>query len=389
MTVDGRQLLAWADLDQRRRRSGRIAGTAIVAIVVGLALGAEAAHRGGWFDSGRDAPGVGYLIAVALGALVPTMLATPQRMFWRADASMVARMPIAGAALWYVAVVRAARGAALGVVVAAPTVVIAVIADRELGARLAAVVGALAVTATATIPAVCLAAAHVVASGQASAATRALAGEYEVATTTWLGALPGFTIAGVVIAVVAAARWIAVAEPSGAIVIVVVVAAAIVAAVAATVAAPRIYPRAMREVAALDRQILAHLDIHPATGLERAVAARLDPGAAQVLDRLVRLTRRRYPLFALGGAAGGVTLLIVALARPDATTWLVILALALAALGVTVYRASGRDPLELPRSTATLPIAPAAVARARRTLLAVWLAVWMLVPLAVAIARGA
>ena len=66
-------------------------------------------------------------------------------------------------------------------------------------------------------------------------------------------------------------------------------------------------PRAMREVAALDRQILAHLEIHRATGLERAVAARLGGGAGPVFDRMARLLRRRYPLFALGGAvtAGG------------------------------------------------------------------------------------
>jgi len=386
-TVDGPQVLAWADRDARRRRGGRTARGALVVIAAGLALGIEAAHRGGWFRGGLGGPGTGYLVAVALLALVPTMLAAPQRMFWRPDAAMVARLPITGAALWYVAVVRAARSAGLGLLVTAPTVAVAMVADLELGARAASVALALAIASTALIPAVCLGAAHLVASGQADAATRALTGDYQVATTTWLGALPGFAISAVVIAVIAATGWVAHGEPAGMIAVIAIAAASVAAAGLATVAAPRVYPRAMREVAALDRQILAHLDVHPVTGLEAVVRNRLGTGAAHAFDRLARLTRRRYPLFSLGGAGAGIALLGVALAAPDVTAWQVVLALALGALAVSLHRAAGREPLEHARSTATLPVAPADVTRARRALVGLWLAVWAAIPVIVAVAR--
>lgn len=385
--VDGRKLLAWADLDERRRRGRALSSTWLVALVAGLGLGAEAARRGGWFDGGRGLPELGFMVAVALIALVPTMLGTPQRMFWRADAAMVARLPIAGNALWFVAVVRAARGAGKGLLVAAPTVAVVFAADAATGARLLGALGALALVASLLLPAVCLGAAHVVASGQASAATRAMAGEYEIATTTWLGALPGFTIAAVVIAVVAGAPWIGDAEPGGVVVIAGLGAVALGAGALATVAAKRIYPRAMREVAALDRQILAHLEIHPVTGLERAVRDRLGGGTGLVFDRIARLIRRRYPLFALGGAVGGLTLLGIAIGAPDATVALAITTAVLVAIAVSLYRATGREPLELERSTATLPIAPGDVTRARRALLGLWLMVWAVVPIAVAVIR--
>lgn len=387
--VDGRRLLAWADLDERRRRGGRIALGAPIALAVGLGLGAEAARRGGWFAGARGAPELGYLVAVMLGALVPTMLDAPQRMFWRPDAAMVARLPIAGSAMWWVAVVRALRGAGRGVLIAAPAIAVAALADRALGARLAVVVAALAVVATLLIPAVCLGAAHLVASGQAAAATGALSGGQQVATTTWLGALPGATIAGVVSLVAASAGWMGGADPAAVWPIAVLAGASVIAGAAATQAAPRIYPRAMREVAALDRQILAHLEIHPVTGLERIVRDRLSGGAAVAFDRLARLARRRYPLFALGGAAGGLTLLGLAIGRPDATVALIVTAVVLLAIARSLYQASGRAPLELERSTATLPIAPADVTRARRALVGLWLAVWAAVPVAVAIVRAA
>ena len=388
--LDGRTVLAWADLDERRRRGGRPAATAVVALLAGVALAALALARADWWREGRAVPGTAYLIAVALVALVPTMMMAPHRMFWRADAAMVARLPIPGAALWWVAAVRAIRGAALGVVVAAPTAVVCALADVDTGARFAAIVGALAAVAAALVPAVCVGAAHVVASGQAAAASRALAGEQAVPTTTLLGALPGATVAAVVLATVACGSWLRDGvDPRGPMILIAMAAAAVVAAAAATQAAPRVYPRAMREIAALDRQLLAHLEIDRATPIERAVAARLGGDVGLVFDRLARLVRRRYPLFALGGAAAAAALIGVGLGRPtDADAWLAIAGGVAAAMAVTLGRVSGQPPLELARSSATLPLAADAPARARRALVATWAAVWIVIPVAVAIAAS-
>ena len=59
--------------------------------------------------------------------------------------------------------------------------------------------------------------------------------------------------------------------------------------------------------------------------------------------------------------------------------------------GAAVYAAVlatrlARPPIELPRLTASLPIAHAAVTRARVAWVATWLAVYALVPAAVALA---
>ncbi|MBL8626035.1 MAG: hypothetical protein JNK64_32265 [Myxococcales bacterium] len=385
--IDGATLLGWADSDERRRRGGRPATTLLAAIAAGLALAAVAVAKGGWLDGARPVPSPGFLIAVALVAMVPTMMMAPHRMFWRADAAMVARLPIPGAALWQVALVRARRGALLGVVIAAPVAALTLAADPATGGRFAAIVGALALVAAALMPAVCVGAAHAVASGQADAASRALAGDYAVATTTLLGALPGATVAGAVIATAMTGGWVRDGiDPRGPAIAIGLAVVALLAAVIAGRAAPQVMPRAMREVAALDRQILAHLEIHRATGLERAVAARLGGGAGLVFDRMARLMRRRYPLFALGGALAGIALVAIGLGRPaDADRWLAAALAGAGAIAVLLARATAQPAIELPRASATLPIAPAAVTTARRALVGLWLAWWIAAPLVVAI----
>ncbi len=177
--------------------------------------------------------------------------------------------------------------------------------------------------------------------------------------------------------------------PRGPAILIGVVAVAALAAALAGATAARVLPRAMREVAALDRQILAHLEIQPITGLERVVRDRLAADAAIAFDRMARLIRRRYPLFALAGAAGAVALLGLGLGRPSGVEpWLAVVAGALAAVAATLAHATGRPPIELPRATALLPIAPTAIATARRALVGLWLAVWLAPAVVVAIAAS-
>jgi hypothetical protein len=311
--------------------------------------------------------------------MVPTMMMAPHRMFWRADAAMVARLPIPGAALWQAALVRARRGALLGVVIAAPVAALTTGRRSRHRPRFAALVGALALCAAALVPAVCVGAAHAVASGQADAASRALAGDYTVADHVAARRAAGRHRRRRCARHrddrrVAARRR----DPRGPAILIGVVAVAALAAALAGATAARVLPRAMREVAALDRQILAHLEIQPITGLERAVAARLRDGAGPVFDRMARLLRRRYPLFALAGAAGAVALVGLGLGRPSGVEpWLAVVAGALAAVAATLAHATGRPPIELPRATALLPIAPTAMATARRALSGCGWAVWL------------
>lgn len=388
--VDGATVLAWSDRDDARRRGGRPSPRWWLALAVGLGAAGLAAYRGGWRTGVAAPPSPAFALMIAVVGFVPAMLAIPHQLFWRADAAMLARLPIPGPALWRAALVRAARTAAAAALVVAPTVTLAALAEPAYGGRLAALVVALAVATAALVPAVCVGAAHVVASGQAAAASAALGGGAAVPTTSLLGALPGATIAAVVVAALALHPWLADGlGPRGPAILIGVVAVAALAAALAGATAARVLPRAMREVAALDRQILAHLEIQPITGLERVVRDRLAADAAIGFDRMARLIRRRYPLFALAGAAGAVALLGLGLGRPSGVEpWLAVVAGALAAVAATLAHATGRPPIELPRATALLPIAPTAIATARRALVGLWLAVWLAPAVVVAIAAS-
>jgi hypothetical protein len=144
----------------------------------------------------------------------------------------------------------------------------------------------------------------------------------------------------------------------------------------------------MREVAALDRQIHAHLEIHPPTMVERVVRDRLG-AAAPIYDRLARLLRRRYPLAVFAGVAGGAALIIVGLAKPsELVAWLGVVSAALGFLAGWLSRALARPPLELPRLTATLPVASASVSTARTAYVATWASLYLVVPSAIAVASS-
>ncbi|HUQ00904.1 MAG TPA: hypothetical protein VM261_00355 [Kofleriaceae bacterium] len=381
--LSGKELLAWGDLDEQRR--GR-APAWIAAGVIGLVLGAEMARRAGWLDGVYGVPSSTMIVAVLLAAFVPAMFGAPYRMFWRRDSPLLARLPIAGAALWYVAVVRAGRAAARSVVAVAPSLVVIAVGEPAIAARVAAFAAVMSVAAIALLPAVCLAAAFMVATGKATGLASAVGGgEVELPTTTWLGGLPATAIAGVVLAAIYGAPWmIDGVDSAGPIGLGIIAVAAVAAGAWGTSAAPKTYPLAMREVAALDRQIHAHLEIHPPTMVERAVRDRLG-AAAPLHDRLARLLRRRYPLVVFAGAAGAATMVVIGLARPsELVAWLGAVSAGLGFLAGWLSRALARPPLELPRLTATLPVTPASVSTARTAYVGTWAALYLVVPTAIA-----
>ena len=382
--MSGAALRAWTDLDARRR--GRRWLPWALALVAGVGAAALAGERGGWWRGERGWPGTTLVGAVLLAGFVPAMFGAPYRMFWRRDAAILARLPIPGAALWWMAMVGAARAAAMAVLVVAPTLGAIAWLDPATGLRGAALAGALLAGTIGLVPGVSLAAAWVVAVGKVDQLASSVAGQYHVENTTVIGALPGATIAGVIVAVIYGAPWILDASHlGGPIAIGVVGGGALLAGVAATLAAPSVYPLAMREVAALDRQAHAHLEIHPPTFLERLVRDRLGGAAAPVFDRVARLVRRRYPLVVFAGVVLAVTLLVVGGTRPaEPLPWLVGCGAAAGLLGRWLGRAVARPPIELQRSTAVLPIAADDVARARRAYVGLWLVTFVVVPALVA-----
>jgi hypothetical protein len=66
--------------------------------------------------------------------------------------------------------------------------------------------------------------------------------------------------------------------------------------------------------------------------------------------------------------------------------WIGAVSAALGFLAGWLTRALARPPLELPRLTATLPLAPASVATAQTAYVATWVVLYVIVPAAIATA---
>jgi hypothetical protein len=135
-------------------------------------------------------------------------------------------------------------------------------------------------------------------------------------------------------------------------------------------------PGALREVAALDRERLAHVDRSLPSPLERATRRLLGPTAALVFDKDARLTRRRHPSpYALGPLAVIVSWLLL---LGDGTVgWSIGVVGALAAYAALMAIRATAPPIELARLTATLPLAPAEVGRAKLAAAALRDATWV------------
>jgi hypothetical protein len=163
-------------------------------------------------------------------------------------------------------------------------------------------------------------------------------------------------------------------------------AAALAAAIGARITAPRVFATILRDVSALDRQRLATLEIRPPTAIERAVA-RLLGDAALPYTKDARLMRRRYPMAFALGALAFVVLAIMGLARTPLSYVIVVAAGAALYAGALAGRLA-RPPIELPRLSATLPIAPPARRRAKLAWIVTWSLVFVVVPLAFALVRA-
>jgi hypothetical protein len=406
--MNTRRLLAWTDLEERRRLGTTKIWARRVAIAVGLA--ALVAWR-----QAEHGPVAAFATwhSVVTVVFAVAMLATALGMFWRHDAGMLARLPIAGDVLLRAALVRAARSAvvAAGVTIAAagPLIATAVAASPDVRAhaldallRGLLLVGTLTIAAAALIPAAAAAAALLVAGGQVTNAARAMVavgrGETPrdaVATprgeqlpTTALGALPGTAAAWMVILAITVRWWMLRGGDTAIGPALPWLAASVGVSLLALVGVWRRgagMAVALREVAALDRQRLAHLEIHPPRGLEVVVMKSLGARAGLIYSKYARLMRRRYPMAWVVGLIAWAVGIGLAIWKPDdAVIWALGVAGGTAVYAVVLAARLGRPPIELPRLAAQLPIGPAPHARARIAWCLTWIAVFAAPPTALA-----
>jgi hypothetical protein len=151
----------------------------------------------------------------------------------------------------------------------------------------------------------------------------------------------------------------------------------------------------LRDVSALDRQRLAFVEVHPPTAIERLVGKLLG-AAALPYYKDARLMRRRYPMAFALGALIFIVLAIIGLARAGSEaagseanypTWLVATLAGAALYSIALARRLPQPPIELPRLSATLPIAPALRRRAKIAWLVAYVVVFVAVPAVFALLR--
>ena len=348
------QLLRWDAIDRRRRGARPWLVTAVIAALAAGALvaigrAAGTAEAGGW-----------WLLGCVIGAaLVP--MGAPWRFYWRGDSTLLARLPIPGDALYRLGAVRGVVAAAQVLVVLLVAAAPALAVDPAWFARAALLAGASVLAGALVAPPAAVAAGVLVASEKAPRAFDNMTGAGGAPSVVWLSVVPAAvgTAVGTLPLMVAWGRLPLVALAAAA-------AGALVLYLAAAPLARRALPEATREVAALDRVRLAHVELDRARGLERVVAAAAGP-ARPVFEKDVALARRRYPSYYLwvGAAVIGMWICAFAVDEPTRTRWIVGLGLGVIAYGALLGSRLRRPPVELPRLLDTLPFPPGSPARAK------------------------
>jgi hypothetical protein len=383
--MTSRELIAWSELAERRARSGWWTSRLAIAIAAGAAIAAWVAWRE---DAGGLSSASHAWLAASLLAFALAFLRAPFHLYWRADAALLAQLPIEGGPLLDAALLRCTRAAAattlatlLGALPLART-------SPELAARHGFTALALGASAAWLLPAVATWAAALVTLGQRDdrvqrmRAAAGLAATPGPPSTALLGALPGLVATAILLGALLISPWLLGDAPQAppAVILPLIAAASVGSLIATRLAAPAMMGTILRDVSALDRQHLAHLEIRPPTAIERAIS-RLLGDAALPYGKDARLMRRRFPMaFALGSLAF-LVLAIVGLARPaDPVPWLTATIGGPAIYALALASRLRRPPIELPRLSSTLPIAPSSTSRAKLAWLLGWWTLFVLAP---------
>ncbi len=386
--MNSRELIRWSTLHDRRSSSWWSSG-----LVIGTLAGAAIAGWVAWRAEVSVASASHAWLAAAMVAFAIAFLRVPFHLYWRQDASLLAQLPIDGGALFDAALLRclhAAKATTLAVLIGGLPIVLY---DAELYARHASVALALGASAALFLPAVATWAATLVAIGQDQARmaqVRAVTGAAEIPpSSALLGALPGLAGTVVIVGVLLVARWLTGDTPvlPAPLVIGGLVGISLLSFLGVRSSAPRRMGTILRDVSALDRQRLAHLEIRSPTGIEKLIGGLLGDGALPY-SKDARLVRRRYPMAFALGALIFLVLGIVGIAEPeDPAPWLTGALAGAAAYGVVLASRLQKKPVELPRLTPTLPIALAAVSRAKVAWVIGWWVIFVAAPGVFAVLR--
>ena len=369
------RLLAWSDRATSREPRHALRWLARGALTAGLV--ALVAWRQ-WDAGDVAALATWHQVTIALSGVL--MIRVALALFWRADTATLSRLPIDGVVLFDVALIRAVRTSAIFVATGLLALLPIAITSTIPALRAVALTLALGVIAATLLPAAATAAAAMVATGQAVALVDALGGEFRPPATTILGTLPGVATTLVMALGIAMGAWLpaggaTVLGPNAPWMLGGAGAVGILALIAMRSRAHGLAV-ALREVAALDRQRLAHIEIHPPTAIERITIAVAGAASATSLSKDARLMRRRYPLAWVIGLALWVVAIVLAATVPSAADgWALGLAIAGGVYAVTLAHRLAMAPIELPRLTAALPQLATAVVRGKRA----WLTSWMLI----------
>jgi hypothetical protein len=385
--VTSRELIHWSRL-HARRATPWWSNAIFVGTLTGIAIAAWVGWRASTSFTGASHAWVGATIV----AFAIAFVRVPFHLYWRGDASLLAQLPIEGTALFDAALVRCIEAA---VATTAATVIGALPLLREsteLGVRHLVFAGSLGIACALLLPAVATGAAALVAAGQQDDRMKKVAGTSEgPPSAALLGALPGFAATFVIVDALVEYKWLVDGTPvlSPALAFGGLAAVSIVSIVAARSAAPRVMGTILRDVSALDRQRLAHLEIRPPTAIERVIAI-LVGNAALAYSKDARLMRRRYPMaFALGSTIF-IVLAIIGIAVPDdPLPWLTVTIGGAAVYAITLAHRLHRKPIELERLSGSLPITESARNRAKLAWLLGWWVVFVAVPGVFAVARQA
>lgn len=377
--MNSRSLIAWASLEERRRKQESTGLQALSGVVLSLLLGGllagEVARR---FLMSADeklaevAISASHLwVAAAICGFSIGVFGAPFRLYWRRDSKLLASLPVPGKSLFALALWRSQRAAFLvALALSAALVPLGHFTAWEVALRHGLLLGVGFVGSAWLGPAAALFAGAIVASDKAQAMIASMSGEFQAPRTSWLGIMPGLAAAALAVGVMACSPWALGQRPPGGSILLIVaigVGVPVGALLWAWTRADQVIPAAVREVAALDQEILAHVERSTPSWLESHFYKLLLPAKGQILARKdASLSRRRYPSPYFMIPCGIVATWIVAITQPQAyLPWGGSLFGALAVYGLVMARRSWVAPIEIPRLLRSLPMGTRQIARSK------------------------
>jgi hypothetical protein len=379
--LNSRSLIRWSGLEEQRRKqqSGGVQAWSgvVLSILLGSLLAAEIARRlimASDENLVQVVLGASHLwVAAAICGYAIGVFAAPFRLYWRRDSKLLASLPVPGRSLFALALWRSQRASLLvSLSLTCALLPLGLFTDWQVALRHLLLVG-LGFAGSAWLgPAAALSAGAIVASDKAQAMIASMSGEFQAPRTSWLGIMPGVAATALTVTVMACAPWALGHRPPGGSVLLIAALGLGVPALALVWAwskADEVIPAAVREVAALDQEILAHVERSTPSLIERSFYKLvLGESKAKVLaHKDASLSRRRYPTPYFMIPFGIVLLWIIAGTQPEAyLPWGGSIFGGLVVYTLVMARRTWVAPIEIPQLLHTLPIGAKQIAKSKR-----------------------